>query len=234
MKQTILLIDDELALLRTLKERLEIENFTIITCTDAEQGVKTLSSSTPDLMIVDIRLPGMNGLDFCRHVRAMEGPVHSTPVIFLTTTKDESYKVLGLELGGDDYITKPFNPAELVARVRALLRRSRMFSGENEEVLSSGPAARRLTINCSRHEACISGRALDLSPKEFELLYLLVKKRGRVLTRPFIMERIWGREYEQTTRTIDTHIKHLRKSLGAFGNRIRTIEGLGYKWEDPE
>lgn len=234
MKQIILLIDDELALLRTLKERLELENFMVITCTDAEQGVKTLSNSTPDLMIVDIRLPGMNGLDFCRHVRAMEGPVHSTPVMFLTTTKDETYKVLGLELGGDDYITKPFNPAELVARVRALLRRSKMASGENEEMLSSGSASDELTINYSRHEARISGRALDLSPKEFELLYLLVKKRGRVLTRPFIMERIWGREYTQTTRTIDTHIKHLRKSLGALGNRIETIEGLGYKWEDPE
>lgn len=232
IKHTILVIDDEPALLKSVRERLELENFNVLTCATAEQAVKTLYGATPDLMVVDLRLPGMSGLDFCRLVRSTENPSRLVPIIFLTTDRSEAHKVLGLELGGDDYITKPFSPAEFVARIKALIRRSSSAGSaeEAEEAVASG----ELEINYTRHEARISGRALDLPPKEFEILYLLVKKSGRVMTRQFIMERIWGRPYANTSRVIDTHIKNLRKNLGEMQDRLTTVESLGYKWEEPE
>lgn len=230
-KQTILVIDDEPALLKSVKERLEMENYNVLTSGTAEDALRTLSRFTPDLMVVDLRLPGMSGLDFCRQVRSSDGSSRLTPIIFLTTDRSEVNKVLGLELGGDDYMTKPFSPAEFVARVKALIRRSLSAEErEEEETLTSGP----LTINYSRHEASIRGRRLELSPKEFEILYLLVRKSGRVMTRQFLMERIWGRPYENTSRVIDTHIKNIRKSLGKLQECLLTIEGLGYKWEHPQ
>ncbi|HNW43077.1 MAG TPA: response regulator transcription factor [Elusimicrobiales bacterium] len=230
-KQTILVIDDELSLLKSVKERLELENFNVLTCTTAEQAIATLAKFTPDLMVVDLRLPGMSGLDFCRQVRSSEGPSRLAPILFLTTDRTEVSKVLGLELGGDDYMTKPFSPAEFLARIKALIRRS-LFSSERdgvEEVITSG----ELEINYPRHEARIADKLLDLPPKEFEILYLLVKKSGRVMTRQFLMERVWGRPYEHTSRVIDTHMKNLRKNLKKMQDCLVTVEGLGYKWEEP-
>ena len=229
-RQTILVIDDELALLKSVKERLELENYNVLTCASAEQAVQTLARFTPDLMVVDLRLPGMSGLDFCRQVRSSDGPSRLTPIIFLTTDRSEVNKVLGLELGGDDYMTKPFSPAEFVARVKALIRRSLLTEDRAEEDSVSSGA---LTMNYARHEAYISGRRLDLSPKEFEILYLLLRISGRVMTRQFLMERIWGRPYLNTSRVIDTHIKNVRKSLGEMQEHLVTIEGLGYKWDPP-
>jgi DNA-binding response OmpR family regulator len=231
LKHTILIIDDEIILLHSVKERLELENFNVITCTTAEQALSTLAGATPDLMVVDLRLPGMSGLDFCKQVRSTEGPSRLVPIIFLTTDRSEAHKVLGLELGGDDYMTKPFSPAEFVARIRALIRRSASagpLDGAEETAVSGN-----LEINYTRHEAKISGKALDLPPKEFEILYLLVKKSGRVMTRRFLMERIWGRPYANTSRVIDTHIKNLRKTLGKMQARLVTVESLGYKWDEP-
>lgn len=228
MKHTILIIDDELSLLKSVRERLEMENFNVLTCTSAEQALATLAKWTPDLMVVDLRLPGMSGLDFCKHVRSTENPSRLVPIIFLTTDRSEMHKVLGLELGGDDYMTKPFSPAEFVARIKALIRRSTSIElREIEETIVS----ENLSINYTRHEAKISDRILELSPKEFEILYLLVKKKGRVLTREFLMERIWGRPYINTSRVIDTHIKNIRKNLRQMQKCLITVEGLGYKWE---
>jgi DNA-binding response OmpR family regulator len=232
IKYTILVIDDELILLKSVRDRLELENFNVITCTTAEQALSTLTKSTPDLMVVDLRLPGMSGLDFCKQVRAAESPSRLVPIIFLTTDRSEAHKILGLELGGDDYMTKPFSPAELVARIRALIRRS--VSAESREDVEETVSSGDLEINYTRREAKISGRELDLPLKEFEILYLLVKKSGRVMTRQFLMERIWGRPYINTSRVIDTHIKNLRKSLGEMQDRLATVEGLGYKWEESE
>jgi two-component system, OmpR family, alkaline phosphatase synthesis response regulator PhoP len=231
-KQTILVIDDELTLLKSVRERLELEGFNVITATSAEQAISTISRFTPDLMVVDLRLPGMSGLDFCRQVRASEGTARLVPILFLTTDRTEVSKVLGLELGGDDYMTKPFSPAEFVARVKALIRRSLLSEERDgtEEVLISG----ELAISYQRHEARVSGELIDLAPKEFEILYLMVKKSGRVMTRQFLMERIWGRSYENTSRVIDTHIKNIRKALGEMQDYLLTIEGLGYKWVQPD
>ena len=231
-KQNILVIDDEPALLKSVKELLELENFSVLTCTSAERAVETLGRFTPDLMVVDLRLPGMSGLDFCRQVRSSESTSRLVPIIFLTTDRSEVNKVLGLELGGDDYMTKPFSPAEFVARVKALIRRSLSIGQRDgvEEIISSGS----LSINYPGHEARVADRLLELSPKEFEILYLLVKKSGRVMTRQFLMERIWGRSYTNTSRVIDTHIKNIRKRLGKMQECLLTVEGLGYKWDYPE
>lgn len=231
LKQTILVVDDELVLLKAVKERLELENYNVLTSTTAENAIETLTRFTPDLMVVDLRLPGMSGLDFCRQVRSSESASRLVPIIFLTTDRSEVNKVLGLELGGDDYMTKPFSSAEFVARVKALIRRS-LSPGDREEEEETA-ASGKLVINHTRHEAKISGRPVELSPKEFEILYLLVKKGGRVMTRQFIMERVWGRAYTDTSRVIDTHIKNIRKSLGTMQDCLVTIEGLGYKWEPP-
>ncbi len=227
IKKKILILDDELGLLRAVDERLKLDNFLTATYTTAEEALSGLPSVAPDLLIVDIRLPGMSGLDFCRKVRALDGPLAAVPILFLTTAKDETSKVLGLEIGGDDYMTKPFSPLELVARVRALLRRASPAE-EKEEVLASG----KLTLNIECHEVKAGNKDVQLSPKEFDLLVLFLRKKGRVLTRPFLMESVWGVEYDASTRTIDTHIKELRRELGSFGKCIVTVEGLGYKWEE--
>lgn len=226
-KRTILVTDDEPALLKSVRERLELEGYNVLTAQSAEQALETLKRFSPDLLVVDLRLPGMSGLDLCREVRASDGPSRLAPILFLTTDRSEVNKVLGLELGGDDYMTKPFSPAEFVARVKALIRRSQSADERAAEAtLSSGG----LEINYDRHEARVGGRAIELSPKEFEILYLLARKSGRVMTRQFLMERVWGRPYEHTSRVIDTHIKNIRKALGRLGAHLETVEGLGYKW----
>jgi len=226
MKEKILIIDDEVSLVKAVKQRLSMENFEIVTFHSAEDAMKKLPAVAPDLLIVDIRLPGMSGFDFCKAVREIQGPQKNIPILFLTTSKSDSDKVYGLNLGGDDYLTKPFNPAELIARVRALLRRTKTPPLAEDVPLSSGG----LTVSPDRHEVALNGRILELTPKEFRLLTLFLQKKGRVLTRSFLMEYIWGREYLTTSRTIDTHIKKLRQVLGKTGDKIITIEGLGYKW----
>jgi len=226
MKRNILLIDDELGILKAVTERLELEQFAVTGCTSAEQALEELTKQTPDIMLVDVRLPGMNGFDFCKKVRTLPSPVGTVPIIFLTTVASETQKVLGLELGGDDYITKPFSTAELVARIRATLRRS--APEDQHETVTSGT----LVIDYAGHEVRLAGKTLSLSPKEFELLYTLVKKNGRVLTRAFLLENIWGISSDVATRTIDTHIKQLRKALGKQGRKIETVGGLGYKWQE--
>jgi DNA-binding response OmpR family regulator len=228
MKNKILVIDDEISLLKAVKERLTIEKFNVVTFTSAEQAMSSVNKDIPDLMIVDVRLGGMSGFDFCRTIRSFKGPISIVPIIFLTTAKDESSKVLGLELGGDDYLTKPFSTAELVARVRALLRRISRDEEEGDDVVSSG----KLVVNKSKHEALFSDKKLELSPKEFNLLYMLLKKKGRVLTRSFLLESVWGIDADVNTRTIDTHVKKLRRILGSLSKNIETVEGLGYKWEE--
>ncbi|MFA6584215.1 MAG: response regulator transcription factor [Elusimicrobiaceae bacterium] len=230
MKYKIMVVDDEVSLLKGVRERLELENFDVITCTCAEQANAELARSLPDVIVLDVRLPGMNGFDLCKKIRAGAAPVSAVPILFLTTVSDESYKVLGLELGGDDYITKPFSPAELVARLRAIIRRNTRQQAEtsDEEVLHT----ENLVLNTGTHMVTVNDGEINLSPKEFTLLYLLLKKKERVLSRSFLMDSAWEKKYDQSSRTVDTHIKSLRKKLGKTGARIKTVEGLGYKWSD--
>lgn len=229
-KRTIMVVDDELTLLRGLRERLELENFTVVTCTSAEQALQLVGKTSPDALVLDVRLPGMNGFELCKKIRALPTDVAGAPILFLTTVGDESYKVLGLELGGDDYLTKPFSPAELVARLHALIRRNSRVAGNGDEgeQLESG----ELLMDTAAYSVKIAGEAVDLSPKEFSLLQLFLKKKDRVLTRAFLMETVWKRDYDPASRTIDSHIKSLRKKIGRDGEKIKTVESLGYKWEE--
>jgi DNA-binding response OmpR family regulator len=200
-------------------------------CRSAGTGVEALAAvkaSPPDLVILDLMLPEMDGLEVCRRLR-QEPRTASIPIIMLTAKTDEVDRVLGLELGADDYVAKPFSPKELVARVRAVLRRTRPTDAVRP--LTSGT----LTVDPSRHVATLEGRSLALTPKEFDLLQALLESSGRVLSREHLLNRVWGyaRADEIESRTVDVHVRRLRAKLGEAGRRITTVKSIGYRLEDP-
>ena len=231
LRSLIFVVEDDADIARLITHNLRASGFEVRSFVSGASVVSEALREMPALFLLDVMLPGSDGFELCRHIRQTPA-ISATPVIFLTAKTSEADRVKGLELGGDDYMTKPFSPAEFVARVKALIRRS-LLSDERdgaEEIIASG----ELEINYQRHEARVSGAVIELAPKEFEILYLMVKKSGRVMTRQFLMERIWGRPYENTSRVIDTHIKNIRKALGAMQDSLLTVEGLGYKWAQPD
>ena len=190
---------------------------------DGSAFMEALAFDTPELILLDIMLPGLDGWQVCREIRKKS----QVPIIMLTAKGETFDKVLGLELGADDYITKPFSVRELIARVKALLRRAAP-QNEEEGILHVGG----LTIDVGNYEAFRNGEKLSLTLKEFELLKLLVLSRGKVLTRDFLLDRIWGYEFYGETRTVDVHIRHIRQKLGDDAHYIETIRGVGYKFND--
>ena len=229
MKEKILIIEDEEALVETLRYNLIREGYQVYTATDGMSGLEMARSEKPDLIILDLLLPKLDGLSVCRILR-QEGS--SVPILMLTCRDEEMDKVLGLELGADDYVTKPFSLRELLARVKALLRRVEMLRREERkpEVISVG----ELTIDLRRHRAFWKGQELELSPKEFALLTFLARNRGMVLSRELILERVWGYDYVGDTRTVDVHIRWLREKIEEDpGNprHILTVRGIGYRFE---
>jgi DNA-binding response OmpR family regulator len=223
----ILMVDDDTALQRAVKTSLEKDGWSVRTADSAEDGLAELRKSRPTLMLLDIRLPGMTGFDLCRKLRA-DKEFAGLPVIFLTSKAEEANKVLGLELGGDDYLVKPFSALELGARIRAVLRRMRPVESAGE-VLTAGT----LTLNTGERSVILDGKAVEMTPKEFDLLYLFLSKKRRALSRAYIMESVWKRDHLDTSRTIDTHIKHLRQRLGPLRDCLQTVAGMGYRWVDP-
>jgi DNA-binding response OmpR family regulator len=225
MKKTVLVVDDESDIRRSLRTALEGDGYAVREAGDAAEARRSLDKSLPDLLILDVRMPGEDGFTFCRKLR--EEPAHrALPILFLTSRGQESNKVLGLELGADDYVAKPFSVPELLARVKAVIRRR---SGDLEaDVLEEGP----VRLDVAGKSVRVEGDAVKLTAKEFELLHLLLRKKGRVLSRNYLMESIWGRAYEQSTRTIDQHVYKLRKALGDEGDRIVSVGTAGYKWEE--
>ncbi len=225
MKNRIVVVEDDFQLQRAIQQALENEDYVVKTVSSAEEGLSEIRKSMPDLMLLDVRLPGMNGFDLCKKIK--ENPQWKPiMIIFLTTKSEDAHKVLGLEIGADDYITKPFSATELAARVKAVLRRGKQ--SEPEEIYTSD----NVTVNLASHTTQVGKATLELPTKEFEILTLLLQKKGRVLTRPFLMESVWGQEYTATTRTIDTHIYRLRQNLGKKGDHIQSVGNLGYKWEE--
>lgn len=224
-KGKILVVDDEKDLLSLIKYNLETEGYSVQTAKNAENALQCECSYKPDLMIVDIMLPGMDGLEFCGTIRKKS----QVPIIFLTAKKSEIDKVLGLKLGADDYITKPFSIKELLARVHAILRRThnRTPSKKENEYSSFGA----IEINFNSHEVRVRKKFINLCPKEFSLLRLLVQAKGNVLSRTELLERVWGVEKssEIYTRTVDQHIARLRKKLHPEEKRIQTVSNFGYK-----
>ena len=223
MNKTILVVDDEERLTSLLQAYLQQEGFQVLTASNGLEALEVIRRDPPDLIVLDIMMPEMDGVEFLKALRAQ----HSTPVILLTARVGDEDKVIGLELGADDYLTKPFRPRELLARVRAVLRRAGR-SGPEAAVLHCGD----LTLDRGRHEILLGGQLIDLTPTEFEILAALMAAPGRVFTRMELLERAQGVGYEGYERTIDAHIKNLRAKIedGALGTqRIQTVYGVGYR-----
>jgi len=224
---TVLVVDDEPALVATLRYNLEREGFDVIAAYDGEAGLEAARRERPDLVILDLMLPVMEGFDVCRLLRR-EMPA---PVLMLTAKTDEVDKIVGLELGADDYMTKPFSMRELLARVRALLRRA--------QAAPSGPEAETLTADDLRVDlrarvAYRHGEPLPLKPKEYELLVFLMRNRSRAFTREQLLSRVWGYDFAGDTRTVDVHVRWLREKIEhepAKPTRIITLRGLGYRFD---
>ncbi|MBI5200771.1 MAG: response regulator transcription factor [Elusimicrobia bacterium] len=224
-KGKILIVEDEKDLVRLLQYNLENEGFKVLRAGDAEAGLGLLRKNKPDLVILDIMLPKMDGLEFCRVVRQET----QVPIIFLTAKKSEMDRILGLKLGADDYITKPFSVGELVARVQAIFRRAAVpANGVAERTLQTVGS---IEVDPERHEVRVKGKLTQLTPKEFEFLLLLMKARGKVLSRDYLLEHIWGykKSIDIDTRTVDQHIARLRRKLRAEAHRIVTVASFGYQ-----
>ena len=224
-KQTILVVDDDPNIAQLVKLYLEKEGFEVALEERGDEAVAAFQKNPPSLMLLDIMLPGMDGWQVCRAIRQ----ISNIPIIMLSA-KDETFdKVLGLELGADDYITKPFEGKELVARVKAVLRRS--SPGESEKDTLSFPG---LTISLEKYEVHYQGKLLEMPPKELEVLYFLAAHQNRVFTREQLLEQVWGFDFFGDSRTVDVHIKRLREKLQdseTLGWQIRTVWGVGYKFE---
>jgi DNA-binding response OmpR family regulator len=219
----LLIIDDEPSIVETVEHKFRKEGFSTFTADSAEEGMRLYRRVKPDLIILDIMLPQRSGLDFCRAVRKDS----ATPIIFISARADEADRVRGLELGADDYVVKPFNLSELAARVKAILRRS---TGEPvKEVIERG----NLKIDPRSHEALLDDQTLNLSPKEFALLYFLARNVGQVFSRETLLDRVWGRDAFVSARTVDVHIRWLRTRIEPDADnptRLLTIRGVGYKF----
>lgn len=225
----ILVVDDESHIVELVKFNLEKEGFKVVVAYDGMEAIAAVEEESPDLMMLDIMLPHMDGLEVCRQIR-QNNRYANLPIIMLTAKAEEIDTVLGLEMGADDYIKKPFSPREMVARVKARLRARRLLEA------TEAPGKKALIINDltmipDKHEAFVGDRKLDLTPKEFELLRILAYSRGKVFTREALLERVWGYEFSGDTRTVDVHIRSLRQKLGECGEMILTVRGVGYKLE---
>jgi DNA-binding response OmpR family regulator len=223
----ILVVDDEPTLVATLKYNLEREQYQVITAADGAEALEAARSQQPDLILLDLMLPGLGGLEVCRILRKDS----SVPILMLTAKDAEVDKVVGLELGADDYVTKPFGMRELMARVRALLRRAEASAaGEPRDVVESGD----LTADLGARRVYKGGAELRLKPKEYDLLVFFLQNKGRAFTREEILSRIWGYSFAGDTRTVDVHIRWLRQKVEADPanpSRLVTVRGTGYRFE---
>jgi two-component system, OmpR family, alkaline phosphatase synthesis response regulator PhoP len=222
----ILVVDDEAKIVKLVRAYLEKSGYAVVTAEDGQTALIQARREKPDLVILDLMLPGIDGLDVARTLRR-EG---DTPIIMLTARVEDTDRIIGLELGADDYVTKPFNPRELVARVRAVLRRTTGASTA-PEMLRAGD----ITVDVAGHGAMMADQPLDLTPTEFELLAVLMRNPGRAFTRLDLLDRVQGYAYEGYERTVDAHIKNLRAKLGEDPRRphyIQTVYGVGYKFEE--
>jgi DNA-binding response OmpR family regulator len=219
----VLVVDDDASVRELAVTVLQREGYTVLTARDGEEGLTRARVEEPGLIVMDLMMPRMDGFELCRTLRAES----DTPIMMLTARGDDIDKIVGLEIGADDYLTKPFNPREMVARVRAILRRSGR-TRRSRPVISLG----RLTVDRPRREARVDGCMLDLRAKEFELLVCFIENVGMVLSRARLLEDVWGYDFLGQTRTVDVHVNHLRRKLQGAGVTIETLRGVGYKLAD--
>lgn len=225
----ILIVEDEADILHLVTLYLEKEGFRINTAGTGMHALKLVKEDRPDLIILDLMLPEMDGLEVCKKIRANPDTA-MIPVLMLTAKAEESDTVIGLELGADDYVTKPFSPKALVARVKALLRRMDRNASEAQSVYQYGS----LVIDLSRHEVKVEDREIPLTAKEFGLLEHLVRNMGRVLTRDVLLNAVWGYDYYGTTRTVDVHVRRLKQKIPLLNDAIVSVKSLGYKLRDAD
>jgi two-component system, OmpR family, alkaline phosphatase synthesis response regulator PhoP len=225
-RKKILVVEDEEEILDIMRRYLERDNYAVIATMNGAEALQMLKKETPDLIILDLMLPGMDGLEIIRELRKDS----SLPVLIVSARGEETDRVVGLELGADDYVTKPFSPRELMARVKALIRRSTSPSPAQKQIIESGP----LTVDLRRRSVVINDTEVILTPLEFAILKVIINSPGRVFSREELLDTIWGQEFVGETRTVDVHIKNLRKKLESSSGGtsfIRAVRGVGYLWE---
>ena len=226
-QRRVLIIDDDQNICKILKEYLVYEDFEVMTAHSGKEGLEQIEEEKPDLIILDIMLPEMNGWEICQELR----PENDLPIIMLSAKTEDTDKIMGLELGADDYVTKPFSPKEVVSRVKAVLRRSNKKEEEKEEAenILEFP---NLKISADYRSVEVKGDEISLTPKEFDLLFTLASSPRQVFSREKLLNKVWGYDYYGDDRTVDTHIKSLRQKLGAeVRDYIETVWGVGYKFE---
>lgn len=234
MTNKILVVEDELAISTLLQYNLKQAGYEVIQAFDGQEGLNKAIAELPDLILLDLMLPKKDGMEVCKELRIQK---IGTPIIMLTAKDDEFDKVLGLELGADDYMTKPFSPREVVARVKAVLRRSKVQEQTPEVAREKTYHIGALSVYPDRFEATLDGKELEFTPKEFELLVYLLDNKNRVLTRDQLLSAVWHYDFAGDTRIVDVHISHLRDQIEENSRKpkfIKTIRGLGYKFEEPK
>lgn len=227
MNELVAVVDDEPDILELVSIHLKKERFRVREFSDAESFYRFLRSDLPTLIVLDLMLPDANGFEICKFIRKTPR-LAAVPIIILTARADEGDRVLGLELGADDYVLKPFSPKELVARIKAVLRRMEPVKAPAEVI----EVDKLLTLYPGKHEVTVKGEKIDLTSTEFRLLEILVSKKGWVFSRDKILDHLWGSEKTVLDRTVDVHIKHLREKLGEAGRLIKNIRGVGYKLQE--
>ena len=225
MSQRILIIEDEPDIRKTLEYNISREGYKVVSASSLSEGKEQINSSDFSLILLDLMLPDGSGLDLCREIKS-DKDKSPTPIIILTAKDDEVDKVVGFELGADDYVTKPFSVRELILRIKAVLKRG----AEKKETLEVQRQFGELTMDIDSHEVFVNNEQIILTALEFRLLRQLVDRRGRVQSRDQLLSDVWGYSSEVTTRTVDTHIKRLREKLGTMGKYVQTIRGVGYKF----
>jgi two-component system alkaline phosphatase synthesis response regulator PhoP len=228
MSGTIAIIEDEANIVELVKYNLDREGYRTISAGNGKKGLDLIKQEIPDLVILDLMMPELDGISVCKQLRA-DPQTKNIPVIILTAKSEEADRVLGLEMGADDYVTKPFSPRELVARVRAVLRRSGNVGEEEVEIIEIGD----IKMDLRQHLVRVRGQEAELTPKEFDFLKLLLLNPGRAFTREFLLEHLWGYEYFGDTRTVDVHVRRLRQKIEidpADPVFLETVRGVGYRF----
>ncbi|MCE5220397.1 MAG: response regulator transcription factor [Clostridium sp.] len=231
-KEKVLIVDDEEHIIELLKFNLLNAGYDVFIANNGIDAVKIAKAEKPSLLLLDLMLPGIDGLDICKEIKR-DNEMKKASIIMLTAKGEELDKILGLELGADDYITKPFSVRELLARVKAVLRRTNTFNESEEDVYDS----QSLKVDFERHDVYVNGAKVDLTLKEFELLQILIKNKGKILKRETLLDKIWSYEYIGETRTVDVHIRYLRKKIEEDDKNpqfIETIRGVGYRFNPTE
>jgi two-component system response regulator RegX3 len=224
--ESVLIVEDEEVLAESIAFSLEAEGYSVVSVANGRDALKAIDQSTPDLVLLDLMLPGLPGLDVLKKVRE----AHTMPVVILTAKSAEADKVIGLELGADDYVTKPFSMRELVSRVRAHLRRAKIEAKGDDTLVIGGGG---VELDVDRHEVSVRGVPVQLRPKEFDLLFSLLARKGRLVMRDTLISEVWGYDYVGDTKTLDVHVKRLRKKVEVDPGKpelIVTVRGLGYKF----